>query len=341
MATLGNTYVDLIDLHQMTPEGAVIELLKQENPILQDAVAMVCNRGAEHLHSIRTGLPDVSWGQIYKGIVQSKSTTQQVKDTTGFLEGMSTVDERLINSYSGQPEKAKLIRMNEAMGFIEAMNARMATALFYESTETNALGFKGLSARFAAIGGSSAGNQVVNGGGTGADNTSIWFVTWGDRFTHLLYPAGTKAGLQREDMGRQRVLDGDNNPYYVLEEKFTWHAGLAVKDYRYNARIANIDVSQMKAGSVDLYALLRQAYYRLQNRKINRGNAMEGRLAIYCNRDVLEALDALATNKGATDSFVRLTPKEIEGQEVLTYRGIPIRETDALLNTESVVAAAA
>jgi len=28
---------------------------------------------------------------------------------------------------------------------------------------------------------------------------------------------------------------------------------------------------------------------------------------------------------------------EIEGKEVLTYRGIPIRETDALVNTEARV----
>ncbi|WP_343561730.1 major capsid protein [Kiloniella sp. b19] len=340
MPTLGNTYVDLIDLHSASPEGAVIELLKQENPILQDATAMECNKGAEHLHTIRTGLPEVVWGTLYKGIPQSKSTTQQVKDTTGFLEGLSSIDERLLNNYAGEPEKAKLMRMNEAMGFIEAMNQKMASAIFYESTDSNALGFKGLSHRFKVIGGGGSGRQVVDGGGTGNDNTSIWFVTWGDRFTHMLYPKGTRAGLQRDDMGRQRVLDDNGHPYYVLEEKFTWFGGIACKDYRYNVRVANIDVSQMKAGNVDLYALLRQGYYRLQNRKVNRGNAMEGRVAIYCNRNVLEALDALAHNAGADDSFVRLTPKEIEGQEVLTYRGIPIRETDALLNTEERVLSA-
>jgi len=51
----------------------------------------------------------------------------------------------------------------------------------------------------------------------------------------------------------------------------------------------------------------------------------------------MEALDALAHNAGASDNFTRLKPMEIEGKEVLTYRGIPIRETDALLNTEARV----
>ncbi len=52
---------------------------------------------------------------------------------------------------------------------------------------------------------------------------------------------------------------------------------------------------------------------------------------------MMEALDKLATNGGTTDNFVRLTRKEIEGEEVLTYRGIPLRESDALLNTEARV----
>ena len=32
-----------------------------------------------------------------------------------------------------------------------------------------------------------------------------------------------------------------------------------------------------------------------------------------------------------------LTPDEVAGTEVLTYRGIPIRETDALINAEALV----
>ena len=62
-----------------------------------------------------------------------------------------------------------------------------------------------------------------------------------------------------------------------------------------------------------------------------------GRTVLYCNRDILEALDALATNAGSSDNFTRLRPMEVEGKEVLAYRGIPIRETDVLLNTEARV----
>lgn len=341
MATLGSTYLDLIDLYKRTEDGGqiatVIELLKQQNPILDDAIAMQCNMGATHRHTIRTGLPSVAWGRLYQGVPQSKSRTQQVDDTTGFVEALSTIDTRLLQLSKNEGA----LRLSEASSFLEALNQEMATGIFYHDTATTPEKFKGLGARYNVYGtGSSTtdggiANQVIHAGGSGADNTSIWFVTWGDNATHLLYPEGTKAGVQREDKGEQRVTDGSGNPYYVKEEKFTWHLGLAVKDWRYNARICNIDVSDVQAGTVDLYKFMRKAYYKLQSRRIP-----GGKQAIYLNRDMLEALDALATNKGSADNFVRLTPKEIEGQEVLTYRGIPLRETDALLNTEALVPAA-
>jgi hypothetical protein len=53
------------------------------------------------------------------------------------------------------------------------------------------------------------------------------------------------------------------------------------------------------------------------------------------NRDVLQALDALGTNSG--NAALMLKPDELEGRTVMTYRGIPIEVTDALLSTEAVV----
>lgn len=339
MAVLGSNYLNLIDAYKRTENGrvaaTVLEMLTQTNPILDDAIAMECNMGMAHRHTIRTGLPSVSWGRLYQGVAQSKSTTQQVDDTTGFLEAMSAVDTRLLDI---APNGAAL-RLSEAQPFIEAMNQEMARGLFYHDTATTPEKFKGLAARFGVKSTSGAGNQIVDAGGTGSDNTSIWFVTWNENTCHLLYPQGTQAGIKREDMGRQRVTDASGNPYYVMEEKFTWHIGVAVKDWRFISRIANVDVSDMQAGTVALYDFMRKAYYKLQGRRQNAGDTVSAgrRMAIYCNRDVLEALDRLATNRGSADNFVRLSRSEVEGKEVLSYRGIPIRETDAILNTEARV----
>lgn len=331
MATLGNSFIDLIDIYKMQDGrgqfNPVIEMLMEMNPILEDAIAVECNKGSSHLHTVRTGLPSVTWGRLYQGIPNSKGRTAQVEDTTGFVEGLSTIDKRLLDLSTNEGA----VRLSEAQAYLEAMSQEVASKIFYGDTASDPEEFMGLAPRFNDLSAANGG-QIVDAGGTGSDNTSIWFVTWGDNQCNLLYPKGTQAGVQREDMGEQRVTDSNGNAYYAKEEKFTWHVGMAVKDWRYVSRIANIDVSNMQAGSVALYDFMRKAYYQLQNRRV-----AGGKMAIYCNRDVLEALDALAVNAGASDNFVRLKPMEIEGKEVMTYRGIPIRETDALLNTEARV----
>ncbi len=332
MGTLANKFVDLIDIYKSQDgNGAyieVIEMLTEMNPILDDAMAVECNKGTTHLHTVRTGLPPITWGKLYKGIPQGKSDKAQVEDTTGFAEGLSTIDDRLLKLSSNEGAT----RLSEAKGYLQAMSNEMGSKIFYGNTASDPEEFMGFAPRFNSLSAPN-GNQIISAGGVGSDNTSIWFVSWGDEQCQLLYPKGMQAGVQRDDKGSQRVLDTDGNPYYAKEELFTWHVGLAVKDWRYVSRIANIDVSNMQAGSVKLYDFMRKAYYKLQSRRIPGGT-----MAIYCNRDVLESLDALATNAGTADNFQRLSRAEVEGKEVLTYRGIPIRETDALLNTEAVVA---
>jgi hypothetical protein len=335
MATIGNTFLNLIDMYrdkdsQVAP---VIEMLNENCAAVQDAVTTPCNAGTVHKHAIRTGLPSVTWGRLYKGIPQSKSTKSMVQDSTGFVEGLSSVDERLLDI---SPNPAAT-RLSEADSFIESMTQEAETGIFYHDADVSPEKFTGLSARYNAT----TSRNVVSAAGAGSDNTSVWFVTWGEGQTTMIHPQGTEAGLSRQDMGRQRVTDSAGDPYFVQEELFRWHLGVAVRDWRYNVRIANIDVSNMQAGSVDLYAFMRRAYHRLHKVRATASMrdpnaASSGRTVIYCNADVYEALDALQTN--TSNTALKLTPAELEGKEVMTYRGIPIRRTDALLNTESVVA---
>ena len=342
MPIIGQTFPQLIDAHRASGPGQVIEILAQDNPILDDAIARQCNMGAVERTMIRTGLPTTAWGRLYQGVPQSKSTMQQVDDTTGFLEARSSIDTRLLK-LAKDPAKQRLI---DSAPFFEAMNQEMATGLFYHSVATTPERFQGLGARYDAYyTGVKSGAprradvQVVDGGGRGSDNTSIWFVTWGDHATSLIYTEGTTAGITMQDKGEEPVLDAAGNTYYAKVATYEWHMGLTVKDWRYNARIANIDVSDMLAGSVDLWALMRDAYYRLRSR---RRDGINSRIAIYMNTDVMQVLEAQSTDRALTaarNNTVTLSAATVEGKEVKMYRGIPIRETDAILNTEAAIPA--
>ena len=337
MAILGSSYWNLIDVLKSSSDGIgdVVEALAQLTPFMKDANVINCNSGTEHRSSIRTGLPSVSWGALYQGIAQSKGNYTEVKDTTGFVEGLSSVDERLLNL---KPAEAAKLRLVEGQGFLEAIAQTVESAIWYSDVKVNGKQFHGMGPRFN----SQQNPNVISAGATGSNSTSIWFVTHGDAQTSVIVPDNIPGGIQREDMGRQRVLDANGNPFYVKEEKFTQHVGLCVKDWRYNARICNIDVPTVIAGSIALNPLMRHAYYKLQGRRAYRleaeGQISPGRTVIYMNRTLLEALDAEGSNsRSGVDNFVRLTPMEIQGEEVLTWRGIPVRETDALLSTETLV----
>lgn len=336
MATLAQRFLTLADVYKASV-GPIIEVLNDTSQgLMDDFVAMECNQGTSHIHGIRTGLPSVSWGALYEGIVQSKSARQQVTDTTGFVEALSEVDQRVLELAG---DKRLEVRMQESMAFLESMSQEIIKSMFYYDSTTNARFPKGLGSRFNALATSGAGNQIVDGGGTGSDNTSIWFVTHGPNDFCMLYPKGTQGGITQEDMGRQMKNDASGDPYFVEMELFRAYLGWAVKDWRNIVRIANVDVSNMQAGSVKLYDLMRQGFYKLHARRVSKVANQQsiGRTVIYCNTGVMEALDRLSSNAAAADNFIRLKPMEIEGREVMSYRGIPIRETDQILNTEARV----
>ncbi len=332
MATIGNSFVDLIDLFKRQDGdgqqiATIIELLKQSNPVLDDAMAVECNNGTKHRTTVRTGLPPITWGQLYKGIAQSKSETAQVEDTTGMAEALSTIDKRLLD-LSGGHEAA--VRLSEAKAFLEAMSQEVASRLFYGNVAVDPEQFTGFAPRFNDPTAPNGG-QIINGGGTTAsEQTSLWLIYWGDNQSHLIYPKGTKAGVSREDKGDQRVLDGDGNAYYSMEELFRWHVGLSVRDWRYVARIVNVE-----PGVTTIMDVLRSAYWAIRSHRV-----IGGKAAIYCNANVCEMIDAATTptnSTEATSATVRVRVTEVDGKEVMSYRGIPIRQVDALVQTEEIM----
>lgn len=330
MATVGNTYLTLADVRKRQDPNdqiaAIVELLAEHNPILQDAIVMEANEGTTHLTTVRTGLPSATWRKLYQGVQPSKATTTQVRDTVGMLEAWSEVDAKLVDL---AVDKAGL-RLSEASAFLEAMSQEMASTLFYGDTSTNPEKFMGLAPRFNSTSAQN-GNQIVKAGGSGSDNTSIWFVVWSPRTFHLLYPKGSQAGLQREDKGKQTKVNSDGSLYDVMREKFAWDLGASLRDWRYVSRVCNIDVSDLTptaSSGADLIDKMITAFYRLHQRKV-----MGGKAAVYCNTTVKEYLHKQALSKASYS----LRTKEVDGEEIVSFLGMPIRECDAILNTEAAV----
>jgi hypothetical protein len=331
MPTFGNTYLSLADLRRQQNKNDeiadIIEILRQDNGIVEDAPVLECNEGKSHLTTIRTGLPSPTWRILYQGVQPTKSTTTQVRDTTGYMEDWAEIDAKLVER-AKDPAK---FRMNDAKAHIQGIMHTLATTIFYGNQSTNPERFTGLAPRFSSLSAQN-GNQIIDGGGTASDNLSMWFVGWGENTCHLLYPEGSQAGLTRKDLGEETKENTDGSLYRVYREMYGMDVGLTLRDWRAVARIANIRRSTLTADGATgakLIDLMIQAYYRLDFG----ANTPSSKLVIYANRTLSQFLHTQAVAR----TSAQLSLDQYEGKPILSFMGIPIRRCDALLETEARV----
>lgn len=332
MATIGKNYLTLKDMYsQMEGDGkvtaAIIDLFMSSNAILEDAIAVECNQGTSHKTTVRNGLPQPQFRKFYQGVECQKGDYTTVTDSTSMLDDYSEVDKKLadINGNTAQ------FRLNEAEAHIQGMNKTAKTNIFYGSKDKNASAFDGLATRYNKLSTKEGdlGYQVINAGGTGNNNTSIFFVTWGDRHTHLIYPKGSKAGLQREDKGQVTVQDAEGRNYEAYRDHFSWDLGLCIRNYRSSARIANIDVTSLSGENApNLIELMIDAYYRIEEHAVN------GKTVIYANNTIRTWLHKQAIAK----RNVNLTIDNVAGKPIVNFLGLPIKLCSEILNTEAKVA---
>lgn len=312
---------------RLDPDGsiaAIVELMSQTNEILQDAVFVEGNLPTGHRTTVRTSIPSATWRKLNYGVQNTKSATQQITDTVGMLETYAEVDKDLADLNGNTAE----FRLSEDAPHIEGMNQQMATTLFYGDTAVYPERFLGLMPRYDALGdpsnpGTSYLDHVIDGTGVDAgSNSSVWLVVWGENTVHMIFPKGSKAGLLTEDLGQQTLTDAAGGKYEGYRSHYQWKTGLSVRDWRYIVRIANVDPT----AAFD-YTLLIKAYNTIPT--IGMGKAV-----FYCNRAVKTQVDIAAAEK----SNAALSIKEVFGEPQTMFWNVPIKQCDALLTTEAVVA---
>lgn len=333
MATLADTHPTLLDLARRTdPDGTIadiVEILNQTNEVLDDMVWLEGNLVTGHRTTIRTGLPTPTWRKMYGGVQPSKSRTAQVTDNTGMLEAYAEVDKALADLNGN----TAAWRLSEESSFIEGMSEEIAQTIFYGNEGTEPEAFTGLSPRFNSKTTANNHANVIDGGGSGTDNASIWLCVWGPNSGFGITPKGSKAGLQMEDKGQVTIenIDGLGGRMEAYRTHYRWDAGLTIRDWRYFVRIANIDRSNLTVDAstgANLPNLMFQAIERLPN--------MNGRAVWYMDRNLTTKLGQQSANLTKNSS---LTVENTGGIITRRWLGIPIRRVDQLSVDEALVPA--
>ena len=330
MATLSSNNPTLADVAaRLGPDGKIdpniVEMLSETNEILDDMTFIEANGFTEHKTTIRSGLPSGTWRKLNYGVQPEKSKTVPIKDSLGMLETYAEVDKALADLNGN----SAAWRLSEDRAFIEGLNQTMASTLFYGDSSLDPEKFTGLAPRYNLLSAEN-GINIVDAGGTGSDNASIWLIVWGPNTCHGIYPKGSPAGLQSRDLGEDTLIDAAGGRYQGYRTHYKWDNGLTLRDWRYVVRIANIDVSDLTknaASGGDLIDLLTQAIELIPNLGM-------GRPVFYMPRKLRSFLRRQIANKVAAAT---LTMEEVAGKKVVAVDGIPVRRTDALLLTEARV----
>lgn len=344
MAVRNATVPSLMDvMTRLDPGGGladIAEILTQVNEANDDMSWAEGNLVTGDRHTVRTKKPDVDFRRINQGTQRSKSGTAQVEEATAILVGKHQID-RDLAILSGNIAK---YRMDEGRSFIEALSDKLWTNIFYGNAVLDDRSFHGLANRFGSLS-SSYSSQIIDAGGTGVDNRSIWLIVWAEDKVTGLYPKGTKGGLMHMDTTVNKAvgpdgypigdecLDADGLPYLGYKDHWQWNCGLKVKDPRYVVRAANIDFSDLakdRTTGADIQDVMVRMMGRIQG--LNGGNA-----AFYMSRDLENMLDRQAANDGrAFNGFSRANFGR-PGIDSLAFRGVPVRRMDALNVNEARV----
>ena len=336
MSTIG-TLKNLVDwTKSVDPNGMpakIAEILSQENQLLDAMMFREGNLPTGEQVTIRTGLPTPTWRLLNAGVPNSKATTAQVTFQCGQLAARSQIDVDVakLNGNSAS------FRMNESKAFIEAMGQEVAATMFYGSAAAPEE-FVGLANYYTSTSANN-GDNILLGGGSGADNTSVWLLGLGEKGIYGVFPKGSTAGLQHEDLGIQDAFDSNDYRFRAYMDDFKWNVGLAVKDWRYGVRIPNIDISDL-LGVTGTQATTASTFLpKLMSRAIDRLPNMSGIKPVFCmNRSAASLLRVAALEKTINTLTIEEGLNQF-GMKIFTMKflGVPVLINDAINNSETLV----
>jgi len=345
-ATLSPTgFLTLGDIARFTlPDGSIerniAEVLEEYNDIFDDMVWREGNTDTGHVSVVRTSQPAGTWRLINQGIAPAKSTGGQIVNPVGSLETLSHLDAGLAE-LGGKKEQVRAV---QDMGILQGLSNEMSATLIYGDSGSAPQEFDGLATRYFSLGTTyTSSGQLIDAGGTGSDNTSIWLVCWAPEKAYGIYPKGTRAGLMMEDDGLVTIEDPNNSGTYLRmwQTHFKWLSGLAVDDYRYVVRICNVDISDLETASdsgSDTSANILKFMSQAMDLIPPGGNVTP---VFYMNNRVRSMLRVKLDNKSNVNLTVEnVTSKSGFGRRQLSFYEIPCRRIDSILNTESQITTA-
>lgn len=334
-----NTIYTLLDRAKDTIDGkTVLPTLQVMNRLgvddfFADVPFIEANMGLKHRIKRTSALPTSTDRTFYQGVPPTKTMKQVVYEDIMLKEQRREVDEDEADTLANREE---LLRQEDEF-HTEALGQDVVTAFFQGSVVDGSEQVDGLLRRLDALNPTVLNNVqsagFISGGST---TTRILIVEWNPgRGAFGIYPPGymknTRLGISARDKGKEPIADANDTTakYYAYVAQFKAWLGLAVGDNRRMGCLANVNPTAGGTGAVDDDLL--DTFSNLTHAcRIDRARAR-----IYVNERIAAQLDNYSRKK----NNVFWPTTEVFGRPVKDYQGIPIRELDntILTNTQAVV----
>lgn len=314
-----NDYHTLVEMAKRTdPQGnsaELINILAESNPMLEEAHWEQANDLNSHEFTQVIELPSGDFGRINKGIAYSAGRTKQVVEPICEITDAYCVDDRLLKmAPSPQEYLAK-----EAALHVEGLGQTAHQTLLYGNRGTNPDAINGFMTRYNSL---SQTDSVINGGGSGADLSSILVVNWGRDSAYLAYPREFGNFLTEKGPSDQWIQPTSGTGYWGKIITWSIRMGLCIANPKNVQRICNLE----NTGSSNIFS--DDDLITALNKMDRTDNAV-----IYVNRSIYTQMQIAFKSR----ANVNFTMQEAWGRPIMHFMGIPIKKLDKMMTTETAV----
>lgn len=225
------TWPTMLDITKtMDPDGSIATIGKvfsYATEAYKDMPFREANGKTHHRVTVETGLPSGTWRTLNTGIKATNSGTVQVDEGIGILENRAEID-LLTARLSSDIAKT---RAQKGDSIVRGLAKQVEDTIWYGDTTTYPNRFHGMHPRYDSIGAktdtfsANTMNMVPvysNGGSSSGAMSSVFLVGWGLDTVYGIYPQGSPAGIESEDLGIIDLHDVDGNVSVVTPSIFVF-----------------------------------------------------------------------------------------------------------------------
>lgn len=325
------TFIKLLQMNGA--DGQTMEIgdaLSEQNDMIRDAVILPANDVMSHSDLRATSIPTPQIVKIGDGWDASVVQWDAFKDDISLFKDRCQIPEDAIKFAGDKAGKRAQIERQHLEGFGQGVQNH----LIYGTSAADPEKFDGLDVRYKTPDStdpwdpSSSGDYgVLDNSGTGDDTTSIWLIQWAESKVSLRTPKNDpNSGIKRTDKGSVLISAENSKNRWDYITEFEWAVGLSIKDVRAVVRIRNIESAVANVTTDTIKKII-------EAREMFNGNET---VWMYTNRRIRTHFRIMAEAK----QNVLYSSENPYNIPLLMFGDMPIRRCDAILNTETAVAAA-